>query len=73
MINLINARIEKLNNLISKYKNELNSSSISKERHGQVKAYVHCFRDELDFLTTLNDDDEVDSQNAEFDFDDEQF
>lgn len=69
--NLIQARIDKLNSLNEKYENILSFSTIEPLRKVQVKAYIHCFRDELEFLTSLNED--PSDQNTNFENDDEEF
>ena len=70
MINdLINARIQKLESLIVKYEGLLSFLSIEPSRKIQVKAYIHCFHDELEFLQSLSE--EPTNQNTDFDNDDD--
>lgn len=72
MINdLIYARIQKLDSLIQKYEGILSFSSIEPLRKTQVKAYIHCFHDELEFLQSLSE--EPANQNSDFDNDDDEF
>jgi hypothetical protein len=68
---LIYARIQKLDSLIAKYESLLSFSSIEPSRKIQVKAYIHCFHDELEFLQSLSE--EPANQNADFDNDDDEF
>lgn len=77
MNNLIEERIRKVYGLIVKYTNELRVIDPSEVRYTQVKSYLHCFKNELEFLNSLNAEpsqDDQESDNLNFDFDnDEQY
>lgn len=60
---LIDFRVEKLHNLISKFTNEANSPDIKTERYIKVKSFIYCFNDELVFLSSLIS--EVDKAKSE--------
>jgi len=73
-IQSLNDRSKKLYDLIRKYSNEMTTTDKLTDRYVQIKAYIHCFKDELNFLNNYlsetSQEQEEDSNDSEFGDDD---
>jgi hypothetical protein len=66
----IKERYDKVEGLIVKYREEL-ATSITPQRQVRVNSYIHCFKDELEFLKTLYHEPQVEAVEQNFDMTDE--